>query len=142
MKYYFAYGSNMWAAQMAERCPRSVKVGHARLQDYRWIISTRGYANVVQAKGDEVEGILYTLTKIDEAALDGFEGVAAGCYLKEILTVQHGGVELKALVYVDPTVGEGSPKEEYIHRINAGLAEADLSPRYVAYSIRQYVPGD
>jgi len=141
MKYYFAYGSNMGAVQMSKRCPGAVKVGFARLPDYRWIISVRGYANIVQAKGDAVEGILYTLPKTDEAALDGFEGVAAGCYEKAMLTVQHRGVELKALVYVDPTAGEGAPQEEYIHRINAGVTDADLTPHYVARSIRQYVPG-
>ena len=32
---YFAYGSNMHVAQIAERCPDSVFLGQATLQDYR-----------------------------------------------------------------------------------------------------------
>lgn len=140
MKYNFAYGSNMYATQMANRCPGTVKAGSARFADYRWIISSRGYAKVTQSKGDEVEGILYALPEIEEAALDGFEGVTSGCYVNAMLTVQRGGVEMNALVYVDPSVGEGSPKEEYVHGINAGLADAGLSPCYVAHSVRQYVP--
>ena len=37
----FAYGSNMWDAQMAKRCPQSKKIGVARLRGYRWIVSVR-----------------------------------------------------------------------------------------------------
>ena len=44
---YFAYGSNMWQAQMRTRCPQSLLLGPATLHGYRWIINTRGYANIV-----------------------------------------------------------------------------------------------
>lgn len=51
MKPYFAYGSNLRDAQMAARCPDSRKIGLARLRGYRWIITTRGYANIVESGG-------------------------------------------------------------------------------------------
>jgi gamma-glutamylcyclotransferase len=63
MKLYFAYGSNMSAAQMTERCPAHQKIGTARLPGYRWIISTRGYANIVRADDEEVEGVLYAINQ-------------------------------------------------------------------------------
>jgi len=45
---YFAYGSNLSLAQMNLRCPTSSYIGLARLRGYRWIINTRGYANIVE----------------------------------------------------------------------------------------------
>ncbi|KAF9632337.1 hypothetical protein BFW01_g3199 [Lasiodiplodia theobromae] len=51
---YFAYGSNLWLAQMRRRCPSSVYLGVARLRSngngshWRWVINERGYANVVE----------------------------------------------------------------------------------------------
>lgn len=140
VRYCFGYGSNMWDEQMRKRCPGSRKAGFGRLRGYRWIISTRGYANVVESAEDEVEGVLFTLSPEDEAALDRFENVAAGSYRKENLPVWIDGREVTALVYVDPITHEGPPKPEYILRINAGLADAGLSADYVAKQIRKFIP--
>jgi gamma-glutamylcyclotransferase len=97
---YFAYGSNLWLHQMALRCSTAKYIGIARLDGYRWIISTRGYANVVEistneeedSSGDkwhkeyahEVWGVVYTLGKEDEERLDRNEGVPVA-YTKEYL---------------------------------------------------------
>jgi gamma-glutamylcyclotransferase len=45
---YFGYGSNLWRHQMHNRCPNSTYLGIARLNDFKWIINERGYANVVE----------------------------------------------------------------------------------------------
>jgi gamma-glutamylcyclotransferase len=102
---YFGYGSNLWRHQMEKRCPHSAFQGVARLNDYRWLINERGYANVVQLprhKGDsslslhkqsdldpksyedEVWGLVYTLQPTDEERLDINEGVPFA-YTKETL---------------------------------------------------------
>ena len=140
MRLYFAYGSNMANAQMAQRCPQSKKIGVARLPGYRWIISGRGYATVVQAPQDEVEGVLFEISPSDEAALDRFEGVAAGSYAKAELRVWLGQQDKVALAYVDPVTDEGAPRKEYVQRINAGLADAGLSPEYVVRAVRKFIP--
>lgn len=44
---YFAYGSNLSHTQMKSRCPDSTYVGMGVLQNYRWIVNQRGYANIV-----------------------------------------------------------------------------------------------
>ncbi|TGO36988.1 hypothetical protein BHYA_0109g00240 [Botrytis hyacinthi] len=44
---YFAYGSNLLHTQMKTRCPDSTYVGVGVLQNYRWIVNRRGYANIV-----------------------------------------------------------------------------------------------
>jgi len=140
MKLYFAYGSNMWDAQMKKRCPESRKMGAARLSGFRWIISARGYANVIEAKEDEVEGVLYEISESDERSLDKHEGVTSGSYRKVELPVSRDGKIEVALVYVDPVTAEGAPREEYVSRINAGLADAGLSEKYVSRHVRKFIP--
>jgi len=45
---YFGYGSNLWLHQMSQRCPESKYLGVGRLNGFRWNISPRGYANVIE----------------------------------------------------------------------------------------------
>ena len=135
---YFAYGSNLRDAQMRERCPQSRKIGRAVLADYRWIITTRGYASVVASPGDTVEGVLFEIPPGDEKTLDG--GSGEGSYFKTKLPVTCEGREVIALVYIDPVTEGGKPKEEYVGRINAGLADAGLARDYVERAVRTFVP--
>ena len=140
MKPYFAYGSNMWNDQMNRRCPQNKKIGIARLPGYRWIISNRGYANVVKSEEHTVEGVLFEISDTDEAALDGYEGVASGSYAKAEIQVLSGDKSLPALVYVDPVTTEGTPPAEYVQRINAALADAGLTAEYVDGQVRKFIP--
>lgn len=110
---YFGYGSNLWRQQMEQRCPHSEYKGVARLNDYKWLINERGYANVVQIPRhksleaeeeeeaslssaepyeDEVWGLVYTLQPSDEARLDRNEGVPIA-YTKEWLVCDFWPVE-------------------------------------------------
>jgi gamma-glutamylcyclotransferase (GGCT)/AIG2-like uncharacterized protein YtfP len=139
MKYYFAYGSNMAGTQMFQRCPGCRTLGRAQLQGYRWIISTRGFANIIRSENEVVEGVLYAISAADEAALDEHEGVAKGCYYKETLAIRFAGKELEAMVYIDPTVCEAEPKDEYVDRMHAALSEADLPSWYVAKYMGRFI---
>lgn len=125
---------------MAKRCPQSKKIGVARLRGYRWIVSVRGYANVVESKEDEVEGVLFEISQSDEDSLDWHEGISSGSYRKADLRVLHGEKEEVAFVYLDPVIAEGAPKKEYIQRINSGLADAKLSEGYVTRYVRKFIP--
>ncbi|KAJ7087787.1 Butirosin biosynthesis, BtrG-like protein, partial [Mycena epipterygia] len=152
---YFGYGSNLWRNQMEIRCPESKFLGIAYLEDWRWIINTRGYANVVPSKGDEVYAFLYELSASDEEALDHYEGVPDS-YVKQTLQVvffgkktgpgerPHAGVFLDALVYVDiERVQEGPPKREYIYRMNSAIADAlaeGVSQAYIEKYLRPRIP--
>ncbi|XXG94151.1 hypothetical protein Hte_000403 [Hypoxylon texense] len=99
LKLYFAFGSNMRLQQMAERCPRSSLYARGRLCHYRWQINHRGVANIVKSgPEDVVEGLLFSITRRDEIALDRNEGVARGLYNKEYLRVE-----------VEPLLVEPSP---------------------------------
>jgi hypothetical protein len=132
MTLYFAYGSNMGNKQMLVRCPNSRRLGPAQLPGWRWIIAADGYANVVPAVADHVEGILFELAAADEAALDLFEEVATGAYAKIDLPVSYQGNMTQALVYVGPLWDEGSAAPEYVLRLQAAFADAGLEGDYLA----------
>ena len=85
--YYFAYGSNVHLKQMKRRCPNSKYIGRARLANYRWQINERGYANVTEAEGHWVDGLVYEIDEKDEARLDINEGVSKNAYAKIYMPV-------------------------------------------------------
>jgi gamma-glutamylcyclotransferase len=160
---YFGYGSNLWLKQMALRCPKSTFIGIARLQDYKWIINERGYANIISASSsassNEVWGMVYSLTSSDERRLDKNEGVPYA-YTKEILETDFwpnitegvtATIDTKAvpekkdmLVYIDhKRTEEDEPKEEYIYRMNEGIADAlqaGIPLDYVNKVMRKFIP--
>lgn len=166
---YFGYGSNLWRSQMGQRCPTSAYLGIARLNNYKWIINERGYANVVQinrrhskadaAKSyeDEVWGLVYTLQTNDEKRLDRNEGVPFA-YTKEVLECDFWAVEDGAgpanvtekpkqtgmLVYINrDMVDPSEPKREYIYRMNMGINDAvkeGVPKSYVERVMRKFIP--
>ena len=139
---HFAYGSNLSFAQMDSRCPDNTQMGIGTLHGYRWIISSRGYANVVKSDSDYVMGRIYKINKRDEDRLDKKEGYNSipSCYDKETLSIIADGVSCDCFVYVDPVIQEGHPKNEYIDRINAGLVDSKFPDEYVEKYIRNKIP--
>jgi len=139
---HFAYGSNLSFAQMDSRCPENTQMGIGTLHGYRWIISSRGYANVVKSDSDYVMGRIYKINKRDEDRLDKKEGYNSipSCYDKETLSIIADGVSCDCFVYVDPVIQEGPPKNEYIDKINAGLVDSKFPDEYVEKYIRNKIP--
>lgn len=154
---YFAYGSNLSLTQMSHRCPSSPHNGVAALHHHRWIINARGYANVVPSPGDVVYGLTYALTAEDEARLDVDEGVP-WAYEKRMMDLEvwaaaegravvegERGEVRRGLVYVDERrVVEGTPRREYVGRMNRGVEEAvgrGVPRWYVEGWVRRFVPG-
>jgi len=157
---YFGYGSNLWLYQMSLHCPTSKYIGVARLPNYRWIINSRGYANIVaSAPSDGVYGLVYSLAPSDKAQLDINESVPHA-YTKEIMKAQlrvpkvgeavdvpaggPGETAADVLVYIDRhrTVDD-TPKQEYIHRMNMGIKDAlrkGVPEGYVDEIIRKFIP--
>ena len=132
MQPYFAYGSNMDAEQMGHRCPGAERVGIAKLPEHRVLINTEGVGTVIPADGGSVFGLLWRLSEKDVAALDAYEGVASGHYRREYVTVDAGGGQILALVYVAATVTPGKSRPGYLDGVlkaarDIGLPEAYLS---------------
>ena len=115
---YFAYGSNMDVQQMAVRCPDAVVLGTACLQGHRFLINTHGVATVVPSPGRAVHGVLWEISKADEASLDHYEGVAAGFYCKVITRVRlDDGNGKDALIYVARDDKPGRARPGYLERV-------------------------
>ncbi len=139
MNKYFAYGSNMSLKQMKKRCPQHKVVGQGILRGFRWIINSRGFANVIQSADDCVIGVVYEISGSDEADLDKKEGVAKGSYNKKTLDLSINDAQTPCLVYIDTVEKEGSPGEEYVRRIEDGIKDAKLPPDYVARYMRRFL---
>jgi gamma-glutamylcyclotransferase len=131
MRPYFAYGSNLWRKQMGVRCPEHRILGAGVLTGYRWIVTTRGSANVVLSAPDLVLGVVYALSQRDEDRLDCHEGVRQGGCRKASLSVQTGLGVLSCLVYLDRREQEGDPEEEFVARMRKGVLDAGLPSLYV-----------
>ena len=169
---YFGYGSNLWRHQMHLRCPKSHCVGIARLPKHRWIINSRGYANIVASETgsatkrrdsgfrDVVFGLVYQLAPTDEARLDENEGVPVA-YTKEYFecdfwrdTADDGKIDtwmppdetVKMLVYIDrKRVVPDQPRKEYVYRMNQGIADAlrmGVPDKYVTEVMRKFIPAE
>jgi gamma-glutamylcyclotransferase (GGCT)/AIG2-like uncharacterized protein YtfP len=131
MTLYFAYGSNMSKAAMAARCPHARALGTATLRGWRFIVAESGYASIVPEAGGAVFGVLWRLTPRDVAALDAYENVAGGLYLRRTVAVRHGGETKPAMVYVARRSGEGRPRPGYLDQIVGAACEWNLPDDYV-----------
>lgn len=112
MSLYFAYGSNVDCAHMAQMCPRAKAYGPARIKHYRFFITASGHGSIAPHRGANLWGVLWRVTAIDVAALDHYEDVGGGLYGQEKLPVHYEEKLLSALVYIasDATPGRASSR--------------------------------
>lgn len=135
--YYFAYGSNMDKAQMKKRCPNAIPAGIVRLDNYRFDLDSAGVATIKKDKSHNVEGVLWVIKDCDVDSLDSYEGVASGCYKREIVELatvtplSHNGQN--ALVYVSLRGdNDGNRRSGYLESIIKAAEEWKLSDSYIA----------
>jgi hypothetical protein len=117
MPLYFAYGANMDSAQMAARCPRSRALGPAALMRHRLAVMREGWLTVVRDPRARVHGLLWDLALADVPALDRFEGVAEGLYVKAAQPVIGPQGPKRALVYLGRNAGPGRARPDYLAAI-------------------------
>ena len=128
---YFSYGSNMASAGMAERCAAPAILGVATIPGYRFRIAKRGYATMVPDPGSVVYGLLWSLTDADLTALDQYEGVPAGDYIRTTIEVPFRGDELVAQVYLATDPAPGRPRRGYLATIIQAARDLGLPPEYI-----------
>jgi hypothetical protein len=145
---YFAYGSNLCVAQMAERCPSGQVVGRAMLPDHTLIFPRRsarrncGVASIVACPGRVVWGAVYRLTSADIADLDVCEGhvatrePSANAYNKgEVAVLRDGLVDdgMAAFTYIAISMpGRHLPSADYRGLMIQGAYDHGLPRSYVA----------
>lgn len=117
---YFAYGSNLDADQMRERCPSSRPLERARLDDHRldfthWSRRWQGgAADVVREPGAIVWGVVYRLYVDDLERLDRFEG---GYARIQVCVEGASGNRHEAVSYSVRERASHAPCEPYLARM-------------------------
>ena len=119
MPLYFAYGANMGVEAMRARCPRATPLGVARLMRHRLAVMREGWLTAVRAPAGCVHGVLWDLALSDVGALDRFEGVAEGLYVKRAQAIAFAGGAKRALVYFGVNSGPGTMRGEYLAEVIA-----------------------
>ena len=137
---YFAYASNMAPAVIMRLCPQHRYLGVARLADHRLSFTRRsvrtktGVADIVQAAGETVWGVLYKIDDNGLAAIDRKEG-HDWAYTRVSLPVrpEAGGPERPAVTYTvrfkEPT--QVPPSREYLDLVIAAARERGLPGPYI-----------
>ena len=139
MTLHFAYGSNMSRAQMGARCPTAQPVGTATLAHWRFVIGVEGHGSIEPHPGTIVHGVLWRVGLRDLAAINAYENVDCGLYLRRVLPVRYRGDLLQALVYVLRRRGRGSPRPAYVHLVVDAARAWGLPQAYVE-TLRRWSP--
>lgn len=127
---YFGYGRNTDVDEMRRRCARSELLGVGRLDGWRFSITTRGYATVVEEPDGEVHGLVWALTDADLAALDDKEGVAVGTYHRVRTEVSLEASTVVAEVYLASDDTPGDPWDDYIEIISDAARRHEFPAHY------------
>ena len=138
--WYFAYGSNMNERLFRERrhmTPIETRIG--RLAGHRLVFSVAGGmrpgisapANIVEAPGHGVHGVLYLLPLHKFARLDNSEGKQYGYLWTEV--EDSTGKHVPVVTYKAPQPApEGKPGRRYLDVIREAARERGLPADYIA----------
>jgi hypothetical protein len=135
MPLYFAFGSNMDAAQMARRCPGAEPLGLGTLAGHRLVFRGPsrkrggGVLSVDLSPVDAVEGILYSVTVDHLEALDRYEGAPQWYVRAERVVEASTGGPQEAVIYRLPEhVTELPPTAAYLAQVAEAFATHGLDP--------------
>lgn len=121
---YFAYGSNLNMFQMKRRCTDSVPVARVRLKNYKLVFNR--VADIIESKGDIVEGAIYEVSRRDIKSLDVYEGYPKLYTKIEVIVEDMCGERYKAFVYVMVEKGIAPPIKQYFDVIATGYRDWGL----------------
>jgi gamma-glutamylcyclotransferase (GGCT)/AIG2-like uncharacterized protein YtfP len=131
MTLHFAYGSNMHRGDMRQRCPHAQALGVATLRNWRFVITHDGYASIVPRAGSTVHGVVWRLSRRDEAVLDAYEDLASGLYRRVIAPVRYGDTLAQAMIYLARERPEGRPRPGYMEAVLDAARDWDLPADYL-----------
>jgi hypothetical protein len=120
---YAAYGSNLWHAQMAARCPGATVAGALVLPG--WRLAVRKFALVEPEAAAACPIGLWRITPAHLESLDRHEGPHT--YARRLIPLPGGG---EAWIYLELLHRPGPPAAEYVARLRRGYADFgfDLGP--------------
>lgn len=129
---YFAYGSNLNKRQMKFRCPESIPVGMAWLEEHQleFLGNSKGggVANVRKNEDSIVDGGLWEVPKRDWPALDRYEGYPRlyDRAKRQVLYKDESGQKryIEAIIYImNDGFVPASPSVEYLTTILNGYED-------------------
>ena len=135
--WYFAYGSNLNPAQFRSRAGQVMEEIKGELKNYELVFNhkVRGgtaSANIKQAPGKSVHGVLYRIPESAYRTLDRFEGVPIHYRRIEVRVTAADGRDINAQVYIATKVEAGlKPAGHYLQSIVEGATQAGLPGDYI-----------
>jgi hypothetical protein len=129
----------MSRALMRARCPAAQALGTATLAGWRFVITPDGLGSIAPQPDALVQGVLWRLTPRDLAAINAYESLDSGLYVRRLLPVRHGDKRVAALAYVARREGQGRPRPGYISLVVEAAREWELPPSYVR-SLQRWSP--
>ncbi len=136
---HFAYGSNMSRSLMWRRCPGAQEVGAAAIRGWRFIISLDGYGSIAPRPGGVVHGVVWRLGPRDLAAINAYESLDSGLYVRRTLPVRYRRQIMPALVYISRRQGEGRPRPGYMAVVEDAARDWQLPKQYIQ-ALRRWAP--
>jgi len=128
---YFAYGSNMNRAQMAQRCPGAEPIGVATILNFKFYINSSGVAGIKPSLGKVCNGILWCLKNEHWPVLDYYEGVQAGHYSKIQINCLIENQVLNSSIYVANDLSSGTARPGYLEGVIDGAKRFNASEAWL-----------
>jgi hypothetical protein len=139
MTLHFSYGSNMSTRLMRTRCPGACALGIGTLAGWRFVINPDGVGSIAPRPGAVVHGVLWRVGTRDLAAINAYESLDSGLYLRRTLSVRHGCAQTSALAFVARRRGEGRARPGYVTLVVEAAREWDLPAAYIR-SLQRWSP--
>lgn len=145
---YFAFGSNLWPAQMARRCPLHELLGPASLAGWRLAFGGHsrnwggGAATLLRDAEHTTPGLLYALGEEDLAALDRWEHYphAHDRITVHVRTVE--GLTRTALTYVRTDYTPNPPSAAYLYQLWRAYRRFGLNEGTLFTALEASLPPD
>lgn len=135
---YFAYGSNLDAIQMKQRCPSATGGWTASLMGYRLAFTGHSVgwggavATIEGSAFDTVYGRVWDISFNDLMTLDGYEGHPFA-YERHSVFLDDG---TEAYTYFKKPATKSLPSESYIKAIARGYIQAGLDVKFLLDAVR------
>ncbi|WP_298641897.1 gamma-glutamylcyclotransferase family protein [uncultured Cardiobacterium sp.] len=143
-KLYAAYGSNLHIAEMKQRCPQAVRVGHALLTGYA--LHYRGRPGdamlTIEAQAGGVVPLgIWAVSTADEQALDVYEAFPDlyGKVTMPVMLQNASGGESPAEVFLYVMVGgmpHGQPAAHYVEICETGYRDFGFDVNILRSAVR------
>jgi len=139
MALHFAYGSNMSTELMRMRCPGACAIGIGTLAGWRFVINPDGVGSIVPRPGAIVHGVLWQVGTRDLAAINAYESLDSGLYLRRTFSVRCGRARASALAFIARRLGEGRARPGYVTLVVEAAREWGLPAAYIR-SLQRWSP--